>query len=298
MVDASDSKSDGVIHKGSSPFLGTIYLYTNFKGENMLSLELTKEELEETKYNPDVIKNLLVSRAIYNESCNHEFTESELEEIKYIEQNEAVKLYMRKTVEPRILVTETEIIDQYNLEKSFFESQNIPFAKAREIIKEKLTNELNYGLEQDLVHNLVHNMEDTVTLSKKDILFSKGDPNIIKSILLQNLLNQEAIKKTFFEDNKEELETINKEIRLKYYVNVLCSKDVSVSDEEVSKYYVDNTKDFEGVDMQYAYSQISNYLYQLKVNENTNKFIESIVQKYNLDKEIEKYKKDDGAVIN
>lgn len=50
--------------------------------------------------------------------------------------------------------------------------------------------------------------------------------------------------------------------------------------------------------MQYAYSQISNYLYQLKVNENTNKFIESIVQKYNLDKEIEKYKKDDGAVIN
>jgi len=264
----------------------------------MLSLELTKEELEETKYNPDVIKNLLVSRAIYNESCNHEFTESELEEIKYIEQNEAVKLYMRKTVEPRILVTETEIIDQYNLEKSFFESQNIPFAKAREIIKEKLTNELNYGLEQDLVHNLVHNMEDTVTLSKKDVLFSKGDPNIIKSILLQNLLNQEAIKKTFFEDNKEELETINKEIRLKYYVNVLCSKDVSVSDEEVSKYYVDNTKDFEGVDMQYAYSQISNYLYQLKVNENTNKFIESIVQKYNLDKEIEKYKKDDGAVIN
>ena len=298
MVDASDSKSDGAIHKGSSPFLGTIYLYNNFKGENMLSLELTKEELEEIKYNSDIIKNLLVSRAIYNESCNHEFTESEIEEIKYIEKNEAVKLYIRKAVEPRIVINENEIIDQYNLEKSFFESKNIQFAKAREIIKERLTNELNYGLEQDLIHNIVNNMEGSVTLSKKDILFSKGDPNIIKSILIQNLLNQEAIKKTFFEENKEELKTINKEIRLKYYVNILCSKDVIISDKEVSKYYVDNTKEFEGVDMQSAYSQISNYLYQLKVNENTSKFIESVIKKYNLDKEIEKYKKNNGAVIN
>lgn len=264
----------------------------------MLSLELTKEELEQAGYNLEAIKNILISRAIYNESYNYEFTPEQLEEIKYIEQNEAVKLYMRKTVEPRLTVTETTIIDKYNENKSYFESQNISFSKAHDIIKNQLMQEVNFGLEQDLIHNMVHNMENSVSLSKEDIIFTKGNPDLIKSILLQNLLKQEAIKNTFFEDNADELETIKKEIRLKYYADTICSKDVKITEEEVSKYYVDHTKDFENVDMQYAYSQISNYLFQTKVNENMNKYIQEITNKYNLDKELEKYKKDDGAVIN
>ncbi|WP_068267808.1 hypothetical protein [Caviibacter abscessus] len=264
----------------------------------MLSLELTEKELEQANYNPEAIKNILVSRAIYNESYNYEFTEEQLEEIKYIEQNEAVRLYMRKTVEPRLLVTETTIIDKYNENKSYFESQNISFSKAHDIIKNQLTQEINFGLEQDLVYNLVHNMEESVTLSKQDLVFTKGNPDLIKSILLQNLLKQEAIKNTFFEDNADELETIKKEIRLKYYADILCSKDVKITEEEVSKYYVDHTKDFENMDIQYAYSQISTFLFQTKVNENMSKYIKEITDKYEIDKKIEKYKKDDGAVIN
>ena len=46
---------------------------------------MTSDELKAVEYNEEAIKNILVSRAIYNESYNYEFNEKEAEEIKYLE---------------------------------------------------------------------------------------------------------------------------------------------------------------------------------------------------------------------
>lgn len=263
-----------------------------------MTLELTTDELKAVDYNLDAIKNILVSRAIYNESYNFEFNENELEELKYLEKNEIIRYYMRKTVEPRLIVTENSIIDKYNEDKQYFDSQNIPFSKAHEIIKSQLNAEVNYGLEQDFVSNLVYNMSDTVTLKKEDIVFSKGDPNLIKTMVLFELLTTEANKTNFFEENEKDIDILKKEVRIKYYVQVICSKKIQITGEMVSKFYVDHTKDFEGVDMQVAYDNIASYLFQTKMDENTNEYIKSIAEKYNLDEEIKKYKKEDGDVVN
>jgi hypothetical protein len=295
MVDASDSKSDGEIHKGSSPFLGTIFIYKG--GICMLTLELTEDELKAMKYNKEAITNLLVSRAIYNESYNYNFSETELRDLKYLEKNELIHFYMHKTVEPRVIVTENAIIDKYNENKEFFEKSKIPFSKAHDIIKNELNNEVNYGLEQDLVSSLVHNMEDTVTLKKEDIVFTKGDPNLIKTMLLFELLDKEAKKSDFYNKNANDIDILKKEVRLKFFVNVICSKDIVINEEKVSRYYVDNTKDFENMDMQEAYNRISSYLFQKELNEKTAKYLEDIKEKYNLDAEVKKYV-DDGAVAN
>ena len=264
----------------------------------MLTLEMTSDELKAVEYNEEAIKNILVSRAIYNESYNYEFNEKEAEEIKYLEKNEIIRLYMHKTVEPRVIVTENSIIDRYNKDKAYFDNQNIPFTKAHEIIKSQLNAEVNYGLEQDLVTNLVHNMADTVTLKKEDIIFSKGDPELIKTMVLFELLTIEANKIDFFNKYAKDIDILKKEVRIKYYVNHICSKDIKITEEQVSKFYVDHTNDFSGVDIQVAYNNIASYLFQQEMDKRTNEYILSISEKYHLDEEVKKYKKDDKDVVN
>lgn len=264
----------------------------------MLTLEMTSDELKAVEYNEEAIKNILVSRAIYNESYNYEFNEKEAEEIKYLEKNEIIRLYMHKTVEPRVIVTENSIIDRYNKDKAYFDNQNIPFTKAHEIIKSQLNAEVNYGLEQDLVTNLVHNMADTVTLKKEDIIFSKGDSELIKTMVLFELLTIEANKIDFFNKYAKDIDILKKEVRIKYYVNHICSKDIKITEEQVSKFYVDHTNDFSGVDIQVAYNNIASYLFQQEMDKRTNEYILSISEKYHLDEEVKKYKKDDKDVVN
>lgn len=261
----------------------------------MLTLELKEEELKEINYNKEAIKNLLVSRAIYNESYNHEFTEEEKLQIKYLEKSEAINFYMRKTVEPRVMVNENTIIERYNENKDYFNANNISFTDAREIIKSQLNAEVNYGLEQDLIKTLVHNMGENVTLNKEDILFTKGDANLIKSVLLFELLKQEAEKTNFFEKNEKELDILYKEVRIKFFVQSICSKEIEITQEEVSKFYVDNTKKFENISLEQAYNDIANYLFYEKLNVKTAEYIQKVSEKYFIDKEVEKYT---SGVIN
>lgn len=87
-------------------------------------------------------------------------------------------------------------------------------------------------------------------------------------------------------------------VRIKYYVNHICSKDIKITEEQVSKFYVDHTNDFSGVDIQVAYNNIASYLFQQEMDKKTNEYILSISEKYHLDEEVKKYKKDDKDVVN
>ncbi len=262
----------------------------------MLDLKLNEKELEMVNYDKESIRNLLLSRAIYNESLEYEFTKEELKNLEFFEKSEALKLYMRKTVEPRVMVNENTIIEEYNKNKEFFEGQGISFKEAHDIIKNDLTNQVNYGLEQDLVKKLISDMEDSISLSKEDIQYTNGDPTLLKTVLLNTLLEKEATKIDFFNANKEELELINQEIRMNYYIRVINSKDVDVSTEAISKYYIDNTKEFENMDLQVAYNQIYNHLINEEVAKNTNKYAESVIEKYNINDLVEEHLKKE--VIN
>ncbi len=262
----------------------------------MLKLELNKKELEMVKYDKEAIRNLLLSRAIYNESLEYEFTNEELKNIEFFEKTEALKLYMRKTVAPRVMVNENTIIEEYTKNKDFFEGQGVSFKEAHDIIKNDLTNQVNYGLEQDLVKKLIENMDKSVSLTREDIQYTNGDPNLLKTVLLNTLLEKEAVKINFFEENKQELDLLKQEIRMNYYVRVINSKGIDVETDEISKYYIDNTKQFENMDMQVAYNQIYNHLLNEKISEKTNKYAEEMIEKYNINQKVEQQSKKE--VIN
>ncbi|QXW65850.1 hypothetical protein KX935_00905 [Streptobacillus moniliformis] len=61
-----------------------------------MELKLTKKEIELFDKNEELIRMNLVSKAIYNESLNYEFTEMDNKNIWFSEENLVLELYMRK----------------------------------------------------------------------------------------------------------------------------------------------------------------------------------------------------------
>ena len=198
-----------------------------------MELKLSEKELTNLSKDENAIKLNLVSKALYNESLNFKFNEEDLKNIWFNEQNLILDLYMRKKVEPRVMVNENLVIEEYNNNKKIFEENNMNFEQARNYILERLTTQVNEGLFEDLVKKLMNEMGDNVSLSKEDILFTKGDPNLIKAILLISVLNENAKQDNFFNEFEEDIDLLKKDARLNYYLNKLIEEKAVVSNKDV-----------------------------------------------------------------
>ena len=86
-----------------------------------MELKLSEKELKNLSKDENAIKLNLVSKALYNESLNFKFNEEDLKNIWFNEQNLILDLYMRKKVEPRVMVNENLVIEEYNNNKKIFE---------------------------------------------------------------------------------------------------------------------------------------------------------------------------------
>lgn len=260
-----------------------------------MKLKLTKDELEKLEYNADAIRFNLVSRALYNESLKYDFTDEDLKRIWFAEQNLVLELYMRKKVEPRVMVNETTVLDEYNANKDYFVQNNIPLAQAREIIRNKLTEEVNAGLFEDLVKKIMNDMDETITLSKEDVLFTKGDTELIKAILLITALKENAKKDNFFEENKETIEILGKDARMNYYINTLLEKEAIVTNEtvlnEVQRISKENFNQVKDYSQEQLFQMVGNELLAQKVEEEKAKMFERVLKEYDIEKIVEGYVK-------
>ncbi|ACZ01079.1 hypothetical protein [Streptobacillus moniliformis] len=260
-----------------------------------MELKLTKKEIELFDKNEELIRMNLVSKAIYNESLNYEFTEMDNKNIWFSEENLVLELYMRKKVEPRVMVNENSIIEVYNNNKEYFEKNKIPFNEAREIIKNDLTEESNYALFEDLVKKLMNEMDDNVVLSKEDILFTKGNENLIKSILLINVLKENAKKDNFFKENKEEIELIKKDARLNYYLNKLIEEKAVISNQtvldEMQKFSKENFNAVKNYSQEELFKYVGDNLLNARISEVKKEVIDRVIKEYNIEKIIKEYTK-------
>lgn len=252
-----------------------------------MELKLTKEELTKLNNNEDAIKLNLISRVLYNESLNEEFDAEELKVIWFQEQNNILELYMRTKVEPRVMVNETTVLDEYNARKAFFEQNNIKFPEAREIIRENLIRQVNEGLFEDLVKKIMNDMEEKITLSKEDILFTKGNPELIKSVLLITALNENAKKDNFFEENKEEIELLKKDARLNYYLDKKIRSQISLTNddvlEEVQRVSKENFESVKNYSQDQLFKMIGDQMYVQTVQNIRNEIFNKIVEEHKID---------------
>lgn len=263
----------------------------------MKKLSVRKERLEFAKNNPSVLRDLVINEAILDKVNNYKFTKEEKEELDFLVKNDQLKFFLSKQV-GEIKINEEEIATVYSNNKQNFDSQNINFAQAKNIIGQELTNIKYNELENNKLEEIIKKMKKNVEISSEDIIFSKGDANVIKTIVINKVVEKVAKDEDFFKKETTELSLIEENVKIKFYVDLLIRKDVVVTEDEIRKVYENEKSKLGNITPNSAYQQIAQGLMNNKVNNTRAKIIEDIVSEYQIDKQLEKIASDNDIKLN
>ncbi len=254
-------------------------------------VSLTNEEKEELKGNEEGIRQVLINKAILETAKKYEFTAEEKEEFDYHFKNEKAKFFIAKEIEGRIAVNEDDVTRLYNENKAQFDAQNIPFSQAREIIQRDLLQQQLVVLEDEEVGKLIQDMTKSVEITKEEILFSKGNPDILKSIIIGKVVERKIKEADFENKEKENIQIIESNVYINYYLDLQVRKNVVVTQEEISSIYEAERGKLGNVTPNSAYSQIANGLLNNKANEERIKIINAITEEYKIEDLVKEYNK-------
>ena len=256
--------------------------------KNKLALS---EEEKARDLNAEEIKELLIDKAILETAKEYKFSDEEEEEFEYFFNNEKNKFFIAKAIENKISLNENDITKIYTDNKADFDAQNIPFSQAREIIQRDLLNQQVAALESEEVNRLIEEMEDTIEITKKELLFSKGNPEIIKTIIVGKVIEKKMNDEQFEsqEENQKTLEVIKDKVYIDYYLNLEVRKNVQVTQEEVVEIYEKEKAKLGNITPNSAYQQIADGLLNNKAIKERNDLINKISEEYKIDEIVEEY---------
>lgn len=253
-------------------------------------LALTEEE-KARDLNAEEIKGLLINKAILETAKEYKFSDEEEEEFEYFFNNEKNKFFIAKAIENKISVNENDITKIYTDNKADFDAQNIPFSQAREIIQRDLLNQQVAVLESEELNKLIEEMGETIEITKKDLLFSKGNPEIIKTIIVGKVIEKKMNDEKFEsqEQNQKDLEVIKDQVYINYYLDLEVRKNVQVTQEEVAEIYEKEKAKLGNITPNSAYQQIADGLLNNKAIKERNDLINKISKKYKIDEIVKEY---------
>ena len=252
-----------------------------------IKLTLTDEERE--GLDNDGIKRVLTNKAILDVAKGYEFSEEEKEEFDYFFTNEKHKFFVAKMIEDKISVNENDVTKLYTDNKANFDAQNIPFSQAREIIQRDLLNQQIATLEAEELNKLVEEMQDKIEITKKEILFSKGDAEVLKTLIVGKIISKKMADEKLEEQNKKDLEIIKDNVYVNYYLDLQVRKNVKVTQEEIAEIYENEKAKLGNVTPNSAYQQIANGLLNTRAIEERNKLVNKIIEDYKVDEVAKKY---------
>ena len=252
-----------------------------------IKLTLTDEERE--GLDNDGIKRILTNKAILDVAKGYEFSEEEKEEFDYFFTNEKHKFFVAKMIEDKISVNENDVTKLYTENKANFDAQNIPFSEAREIIQRDLLNQQLVTLEAEELNKLVEEMEDKVEITKEEVLFSKGNSEVLKTLIVGKIIAKKMEESNFEENNKDDLEIIKDNVYINYYLDLEVRKNVKVTQEEIAEIYENEKAKLGNVTPNSAYQQIANALVNNRAIEERNKLIDKISEEYKIEEIAKEY---------
>ena len=254
-----------------------------------IKLTLTDEERE--GLDNDGVKRVLTNKAVLDVAKGYEFSEEEKEEFDYFFTNEKHKFFVAKMIEDKISVNENDVTKLYTDNKANFDAQNIPFSQAREIIQRDLLNQQIATLEAEELNKLVEEMEDKVEITKKEILFSKGDAEVLKTLIVGKIISKKMTDEKFEEQeqNKKDLEIIKDNVYVNYYLDLEVRKNVKVTQEEITEIYENEKAKLGNITPNSAYQQIASGLLNNRAIEERNNLVNKIIKDYKVDEVAKEY---------
>ena len=200
----------------------------NSEKEPKEKLTLTLEEKEALKGNEEGIRQTLLSKAVLAEARKNGLSEEEEEELEYLYNTEKSKFFIARQIQDKISIDADEVVKIYNENKAQFDSQNIPFTQAREIIQRDLQNQQVVNLENEELAKIFKEMGDSVSLDKKEVLFAMGNPNIISNMIINKIVGEKIQKANFEEKEKDELKIL-RDIVLRDYILFIFNCQANIS---------------------------------------------------------------------
>ena len=132
-------------------------------------------------------------------------------------------------------------------------------------------------------------MADSVEITKKEIIFSKGNSEVIKTIIISKVISEEMNKGDFLEKNKEDIETIENNVYINFYLDLQIRKTVTVTQEEIVEIYEKEKGKLGNITPNDAYQQIGNGLINNKAINERNNLINKIAEDYKVEELTKKY---------
>ena len=253
------------------------------KANTEVEVNLTAEEKEELKGNEEGIRQVLINKAILDTAKKYEFTPEEKEEFDYHFKNEKAKFFIAKEIEGKISVNEDEVTRIYNENKAQFDAQNIGFSDAREIIQRDLLQQQLVVLEDEEINKLIQEMKKSVKVTKEEILFSKGNPDIIKGIVIGKIIERKMEETDFEKKEEENIKIIESNVYINFYLDLQVRKNVVVTQKEVSDIYEAERGKLGNITPNDAYNQIANGLLNNKANEERMNIVNKISEEYKVE---------------
>ena len=146
-------------------------------------------------------------------------------------------------------------------------------------------------LEAEELNKLIEGMEDKIEITKKEVLFSKGDAEVLKTLIVGKVISKKIADDKFEEQeqNKKDLEVIRDNVYINYYLDLEVRKNVKVTQEEVAEIYENEKAKLGNVTPNSAYQQIANSLLNNRAVEERNNLINKIIEDYKIDEVAKEY---------
>lgn len=128
-----------------------------------------------------------------------------------------------------------------------------------------------------------------IKLTEQEIKDAGNNSNIGAQILVKKAVLKEMNGVKYTEDEKKELEELKKNVEIEYFLNKKAMETTNVDDMEVLQVYQNNIDKLKEADIVTILPQLKEQMLLQRREEEKVKYMNSLVEKYDLNGELKKY---------
>lgn len=126
----------------------------------------------------------------------------------------------------------------------------------------------------------------TITLTQEEIDNVKGDQNQAAAILVNKAILKEMSEVKYTEEELKQLDALKENLEKEFFLTKMGRERAVVSDAELLSVYQENADKLEKLDPEVVLSQIKEQLLIQKVNQEKINYVNSLVEKYDLNSKL------------
>lgn len=128
-----------------------------------------------------------------------------------------------------------------------------------------------------------------IVLTEEEVKSSENNSDIGAQILVRKAILKEMDEEKYTPEEKKELEEIKKNIEMDYFLNKKAMETTNVDDMEVLEVYQNNIEKLKDGDITLILPKLKEQMILQRREEEKIKYMNSLVEKYNLNEELRKH---------